>query len=187
MSVTGITANTPNRLIFNAGAVYKNYGGGTQQVLGATRGGARFVVEEDMREVEIDGVRGPIKGLRRPTRIVARLEVTFLEVTQELIEKLIRTTTRTTDTIGAVDYHKYTPDQDVVDADYWQNVALVADSQTDGEPYVVKLLYPLSDAGWNINTADNDEGTIDVSFTAHFSAATATTVPYEVYIPQSAS
>jgi len=39
---SGISSDTPDRIIIDAGAVYLNYGLGTQRLLGATRGGNEF-------------------------------------------------------------------------------------------------------------------------------------------------
>lgn len=71
---SGITADTPERIFVDAGAVYLNYGLPSERLLGATRGGNEFNLNREIRDIEVDGVRGSVKGLRR--RIVCRPQIT---------------------------------------------------------------------------------------------------------------
>jgi len=71
---SGLSAKTPERIFVDAGAVYINYGLSTQELLGATRGGNEFNLNREIRDIEVDGVRGSVKGLRR--RTVCRPQIT---------------------------------------------------------------------------------------------------------------
>jgi len=71
---SGLNVNTPDRIFVDAGAVYLNYGLSTQSLLGATRGGNEFNLNREIRDIEVDGVRGSVKGLRR--RVVCRPQIT---------------------------------------------------------------------------------------------------------------
>jgi len=71
---SGLNVDTPDRIFVDAGAVYLNYGLPSERLLGATRGGNEFNLNREIRDIEVDGVRGSVKGLRR--RVVCRPQIT---------------------------------------------------------------------------------------------------------------
>src|SRR5690554_6860688 len=79
----GITTETVKRLFLDAGAVYLNYGETEERLLGATNDGNTFTIEQDVREIEVDGARGPVKGLRRIVEVRAQIVANLLELTAE--------------------------------------------------------------------------------------------------------
>lgn len=178
---SGITAATPGRILLDAGAIYRDYGLPGQLLLGATRGGATFTVDKEERTIELDGMLGGVKGLRRVIRHVARLEVTFVELSQALFVELMRATVTST-----TPHRTYTPSNAIVAADY-KNVALVADMSGTATPVIIKLLQALATGEWAITTEDQDEGTITVRWEAHYDPATMNVPPYQVLLPLTAS
>ena len=70
-------------LLFDAMILYKDYGYPTQAMIGITRGGAEFVVTENVRQIEYDGRRGRTMGMENVDQIDASLKVKTLEITQE--------------------------------------------------------------------------------------------------------
>jgi len=71
---SGLNEYTPDRIFIDAGAVYLNYELANETLLGATRGGNEFNLNREIRDIEVDGVRGSVRGLRR--RIVCRPQIT---------------------------------------------------------------------------------------------------------------
>ena len=66
---TGLTANTRKHLQLDAGALYKNYDPATDtpataaaKLIGATVGGSTFAAVPEVRQISVDGVKGPTKG-----------------------------------------------------------------------------------------------------------------------------
>src|SRR4051812_949935 len=79
---TGITTKSPQRFVVDAGAVYINYGvTATERLLGATQGGNVFTIDQEIKEIEIDGTKGPVKGARRVTASTAKIKANVLELT----------------------------------------------------------------------------------------------------------
>lgn len=76
---TGFNADTFKRLIVGPGAVYLNYGLGNERLLGATRGGNTFEPGVTIRDVEVDGVKGKIRGGRIIDRVEPVLVCNMLE------------------------------------------------------------------------------------------------------------
>lgn len=54
----GITTKTVQNMLLDSGAVYINYGETTgERIIGATSGGNSFVVEREIKEIEVDGAK----------------------------------------------------------------------------------------------------------------------------------
>lgn len=80
---TGITSSTPDRIIIDAGAVYLNYGLGNQRLLGATRGGNEFNLNRVTKNIEADGLKGAVKGMKRVTEVNPQITANLLELSVE--------------------------------------------------------------------------------------------------------
>ncbi|GAG27044.1 unnamed protein product, partial [marine sediment metagenome] len=82
----GITDDTYERLIIDSGAVYKDFVSqavpGT--LLGATRGGSTFTIEQEIKDMVVDGAKGPVKGGRRITRVNVKLVCNFIQHSADL-------------------------------------------------------------------------------------------------------
>ena len=81
----GVSSASVQNFVIDAGAVYVNLGEVDERLLGATRGGNSFEIEQDVKLVEIDGVKGASMGARRVIESNAELWPILLEVTTENI------------------------------------------------------------------------------------------------------
>lgn len=178
----GFDSGTPDRLIFGAGAVYRDYGEPGENLIGATRGGATFNVEREDREVEVDGAKGPIKGLRRIISHSATLEVTFLEMTRDLFLDLTLGTATSDGTHDTI-----TPANNIKDSDYFTNIALVGNVSGSSDEVVLLLKNGLPGNEWDIETGDEDEGQLSVTFESHYDPSSLDTPPYEIKWPVAVS
>lgn len=80
---TGFHADTYKRLVVGPGAVYLDYGLVGERLLGATRGGNVFEPGVTLRQVEVDGVKGKIKGGEIIDRVEPVLRCNMLEFSVE--------------------------------------------------------------------------------------------------------
>jgi hypothetical protein len=80
---SGITADTPDRIIIDAGAVYLNYGLTNQRLLGATRGGNEFNLNRVTKNIEADGLKGAVKGMKRVTEVNPQITANLIELSVE--------------------------------------------------------------------------------------------------------
>jgi hypothetical protein len=105
----GVSTDSADRLLVNAGAVYLGFHDATSPgtLLGATKGGNTFEVAQTIRDIRPDGSKGPIKGLRRIEEVIATLKINMLEFTAENLRRGIAgaaytsgTTTITTEATG---------------------------------------------------------------------------------------
>lgn len=176
---TGINTNTPDRIVLDAGAFYRDYDEAGQELVGATRGGGTFTVEINKREIEADGARGPIKGMRRTVRHTARLEFTLIEISLQTFIDLMHGEVTSDGT-----HHTITPSNTIADADYYTNVAWVGDVQGQADPIIITLLNALVGNGdWSITVEDQNEGELSVVAEAHYDPTALNTVPYTVQTP----
>ncbi|HPD07445.1 MAG TPA: hypothetical protein PLC08_06250 [Candidatus Bipolaricaulis sp.] len=76
---TGLNADTFKRLVVGPGAVYLDYDLGTERLLGATRGGNTFEPGVTIRDVEVDGVKGKVRGGRIIDRVEPVLRCNMIE------------------------------------------------------------------------------------------------------------
>jgi hypothetical protein len=184
---TGLTSKTIERLILDAGALYRNLDPTEPEEnwpdpIGATRGGSTFSVEMDLREIEVDGVRGPTMGLRRPIRHVATLQTTLMEVSEQLFTDL---TLGTAAPVSGTDFIEVTPSNVLSLDSFVDNISLVADIMNTEEPAILQILNTVPEGEWSLSMDDEDEGTIEVTFMSHYDFADPSDVPYRIWIPSS--
>jgi len=86
---SGLNVDTPDRIFVDAGAVYLNYGLSSERLLGATRGGNEFNLNREIRDIEVDGVRGSVKGLRRRTVCRPQITCNLIELSLDNLLKAI--------------------------------------------------------------------------------------------------
>jgi len=77
---SGITAKTPESIFIDAGAVYLNYGLADQRLLGATRGGNEFNLNRVIKNIEADGLKGAVKGMKRVTEVNPQITANLIEL-----------------------------------------------------------------------------------------------------------
>jgi len=184
---TGATTMTAKRVVVDAGALYVDYGTENERVLGATAGGATFTLEQEVREMEVDGFRGPIKGGRRVIEEHARISASLLELTSENLKLAIFGATAT-DYIpeggGDATHVQVQRMTDVAEDSEYKNVALVGRVQGSNEPIVIGLENALSDGELELETEDEEEGSVEVRFTAHFDPCDPDVSPWWVRYPK---
>ena len=90
----GITNETINNIMLNAGVFYKNltYANGdwTGTVVGATSGGGTINIEPEYLDVEVDGATVAVKGLtKQKVGETATMEMNLRELTEGVVVKAL--------------------------------------------------------------------------------------------------
>lgn len=178
----GISSNTPSRLVLDSGAMYINYDEAGQALIGATRGGATFTIEQDIREIELDGALGPVKGLRRIIRSVPMLTFTLLEFTLARLKDTLPASASATS--GSFDVITRVTSS-IADSFYLTNIALVAEVSTLTNPVVCKVKNALLAQQTALTTTDKDEGTLPLEAVGHYLTSALDTEPWEIKWPAS--
>jgi len=187
----GITTDTFKRLIIDSGAVYKDFvdqdNPGT--LLGATRGGNTFTIEQEIREMVVDGAKGPVKGGRRITRVNTKLVCNFIEHSADLWEHAIPGSDYEPDhttTISPVDddHVEFKRNLQIQLTDYIDNIVIVGQISGTDQAIVCGLHNALADGNFEMAFVDNDESVLTVQFTAHFNDNTLDDEPWILWYPE---
>ena len=180
---SGLSANTPDNLLLDAGAFYLNYDINTDigTLLGATRGGGEFRAVPTVRKVEVDGAKGPVKGLNRIDMWDITLKATLLEITSEILKNAL--ISANVDTSGLT-HDVITLNNDISDSNYINNVAWIGTRSGSDEPVIIIIDNALGMEGITLAMADKNEGTIPITFAAHFPITDLNTVPCRIYYPK---
>ena len=187
----GITSETYENFIIDAGAVYA-FDDETDvedltdnDILGATRDGNSFTIEQEYREMEVDGAKGPVKGGKRLINVVVQMTVNLVQMSTENFLKALPGAT-------AEDYPGTEPTHDLIQrqlndclsSEYIDNLALVGSVHCNDEPIICVLKNGLHDDNFELETSEEDEATLELTFTGHFDPEVMEEEPWEIYYPK---
>jgi hypothetical protein len=180
----GVDSQTYRKFVIDAGEVRIGYTDestrGTR--LGATRGGSTFTIEQDVKDMAVDGAKGPVKGGRRIIKSNAKLECSFIEISQNLISLALPGST--TEEFGSpVTHESIKRALQIASTDYSSNIALIGEVSGSGVPVVVIIENALADGNFELGMTDNDESVLKIQFTAHFDPSDLENEPWEIRYP----
>ena len=185
---TQIPANTFQELQINAGIICTDFTPTTGVIgesgqIGATTGGINFTATPSFTDFgdDVDNCPKNTKELKRLDDIEVKASGTFVTCNTTVAKMLMAAAD-----IGSSDNTKITPRRDLAQSDF-SDIWIVGDysdknGATNGGYIAIKLLNALSTGGFQLKTADRAKGQMTFEFTAHYSIAAQTVVPYEVYI-----
>jgi len=187
--ITGITAKTPDRLLLNAGAFFKNYDPATdtvdmakEKIIGATQGGGSFSAVPTVRPIEIDGASGNIKGMSVIDDWTVTMTANVKEVTVDSL--MLAIGAATADKAGApAGYTKISGKPDFEDGDYQNNITWVGTLKGSNKPVIIVLKNAISTNGLSLTVADKGEAVIPITLTGHYDSMDTDTAPFDIYYP----
>jgi hypothetical protein len=175
----GITADTYKRLAMDAGVVYQDYGLPGQKILGATRGGNNFGVEDEIREMLVDGAPGPVRGSQRRTKSTPKITLNLIEFTTDNVKLLLPGAESTAGVGGDV----ITRSRQISEGDYVDNITLVVAKNGTEDLIALKVNNALALNGLDFAAAEDDETVLAFEFTGHYDPANLAQEPWEVFNP----
>lgn len=176
---TGLTADTFERLIYDQGLVYIDYGLGTQRLLGATRGGNKAEVMPEIRKMPFDGAPGDVIGDKRKTGGSYKLTVNVVEHVTDNIVMAIPGSSYTSNATHDI----ITDSTQIADGDYLTNVTLILEKSKTSTVYMIKFSNCLVLSGYTIDGKEKDEAVNTLEFTAHYAVTDLDTAPFEISNP----
>lgn len=190
-AISGFTEDTPLNLLLDAGAFFKNFKYGVDtyesaitagKLLGATTGGGEFNAVPTFRDVEVDGVKGPAKGMKFLDKWDVDLLANLIEVTAETIRASLGAArvTESEDKKYDIIEGKNWIDED----DYFENVAWLGTISGSGEPVIIIIDNALGTEGFKIAPQDKNNAVIKSRFVGHYDAKKLSEPPYHVYYPK---
>ena len=187
----GITSDTYKRLIIDSGAVYKDFtdlaNPGTR--VGATRGGSTFTIEQEFKDMAVDGAKGPVKGSRRITKVNVKLVCNFIEHSADLWEMALPGSEYAADfatTIAPVDsdHVEFRRSLEIALSDYIDNVVLIGQITGTNQAVVCGIKNALADGNFEMAFTDSEETGLSVQLTAHFNPDNLDEEPWILWYPE---
>lgn len=182
----GIIDTTYQNLVIDSGEVYKNYVSpsslGTR--LGATRGGSTFSIEQEIKEMVIDGAHGPVKGSRRIITVTPKLTVNFIEIWQEILKRALPGVDIAND---PATHKQFTRSLIIENADYLTNVVIVGEISGSSNPIICGVKNALGTGNMEMTFVDKDEAACTIEFSGHFAADDLDTEPWILDFPHDVS
>jgi hypothetical protein len=166
---TGIDTQTYRKFLIDSGDVRIGY---TSQaspgtLLSATRGGNVFTIEQEIREMPVDGAPGPVKGDKRIIKVMAKLKCNCIEHTPDIWSMALPGSVTTEE----AEYTEISRSADISASDYLTNVAIrgvVTGAGIDGEYAILMIKNALCVGNFEVSMADKDEAVVALEFTGHF-------------------
>jgi len=192
---TGLTKNTVERMVLDAGVVYFNYGKPEQKVLGAVRGGSTFTIESEIRDMPFDGVTGIVKGARRFLGTTATLSVNLVEINKELLKvalpgadyDALGTPATGEDMQPITDETYYIIKREITktipELDYG-SVSIVAEYSGTAAPIVITLDNAIADGNLSLAFNDADESVLNITFTAALDPSNLNKEAWSIWMPE---
>lgn len=188
MKFTKIPADTFKNVQMNAGVLLTEFDPKTASlelanIIGATSGGISFAATptyKDMGE-DIDNCPKNTKELKRLESMDIKMSGTFATVTAESAKML-----NAHADVDESDASHIVPRTDIEDEDFtdlwWVGDYSDENGEQNGGLCAIHMMNALSTGGFKIQSEDKGKGKLAFEFTAHFSIADQTKVPYEVFV-----
>lgn len=143
-------------IILGQGVFYIN-----DVAIGLTRGGGSFSIEKEVRQIEADGDRGPVKGRIVIDKATPKLSVSALEIIPENLPKMYA---GIKSTAGSTADLVITGAGDIADADYQEYVKWVGKTK-EGKAVTIKVLNAINLENFEWSLADKDEVVAELTYT----------------------
>ena len=145
-------------IILGQGVFYIN-----EVAIGLTRGGGSFSIEKEVRQIEADGDRGPVKGRNVIDKATPKLSVSALEIIPENLPKMyagVKATTGSTDGGNIV----ITGTGNISDTDYQDSVKWIGKTKA-GKAVTIKVFNAINLENFEWTLADKDEVVASLTYT----------------------
>lgn len=185
---SGLTADTAKHLQLDAGCFIKNfdvsktYDEQKDNIIGATAGGGSFSAVPTIRQIEVDGKKGAVKGFEALDEWVVTLNANVKELTVNSL-KLALATGRAEDMESPAGYTKITASEEITAEDYFENVAWVGRLSGSQTPVIIVVQNAMATNGLSLTFADKAEAVAAVTLTGHYTIEDLDTPPFAIYYP----
>jgi len=185
----GVTTRTVENFIIDAGAVYyfddEDYNNPENwSLMGATRGGNSFTVNQEIRAMEVDGAMGKVEGMDRLITVIPIIVANFVEINAEQFLRALPGASAVDFPAESSTHKRITRALEIALSDYIDNIALVGRVNGTNEPFVGIIKNALAEGDMGITTAHKDESVLAVTFQGRFDADDLDTEPWDILHPK---
>lgn len=194
---SGYNANTPDKLLLDAGAVFKNFVVGTDtyasakaagKCLGATQKGSEFSAVPTYRRMEIDGVHTRTKGDTLIDGWDVYLKTTLVEMTVDNL-KLALAVADSAASTDATDYTEITGRDTIQGTDYIENITFIGNILGEPDPIIIQVFNAFHEGGLTITNEDKNNAAVECQFYGYHDADVYDSVddpltpPFKIFRP----
>ena len=195
---SGYNANTPDKLLLDAGVVFKNYNVGTDtyksakaagKCLGATQKGSEFAAAPSFRRMEIDGVHTRTKGDTLVDGWDVSLKTTLVEMTSDNLKRALAVADVKDSEVEG--YEEITGRDTIQDTDYEENITFIGNILGEDDPIIIQVFNAFHEGGLTITAEDKNNATVECQFYGYLDPEiyddvdTELTPPFKIYRPKS--
>ncbi|MCJ7839981.1 hypothetical protein MUB24_03440 [Lederbergia sp. NSJ-179] len=189
---TGYTNKTSERYIINAATIYTGVkfenGQFTGDLHGATSGGVTLTIEQEYRDIEVDGTgHVKVKGNKVLESANATITANMKEITAETIRRSLNGSIADASEKEAPKGYKVIKSKRYLeDGDYLENIAIAGRLSGTNQPVVAILDNALCTSGLELGTEDNNEAVIEQTYEAHATEEQLNSdeMPWRIYYPE---
>jgi hypothetical protein len=169
----GISEGTPSNIPFGAGTWFKGLKyeegtGWTGTVMGATSGGSSIKITNEIKDLEIDGVIVPVKGLALMAGGGGEAEVNFAELTPDIIKHTALAEVLDENSDGYVEgFDCFQTKGTIEDGDYVENLGFVGWTADKSKQIIVIMDYALGKGGLQLEPKNKENAVVKGAFTAY--------------------
>lgn len=143
-----------------------------------TRGGGKFAVEREYKQIEADGDMGPVKGRIRKTKSVAKLTVNALEILPANLP-LMYPATQLANVAGPPKKDTLTAKNDIDETDYNTTVKFTGVTQ-GGRSVIITLENAINLENLDWSMVDKDELVPSLTYTGTYLENARKTEPWKI-------
>ena len=190
MSVIGkhaITTSTPENILLGAGTYHRNLRWDTEtqkwtgDILGATNGGGKISITGEFYDIPVDGQLVKVKGLVVKQGGTVTAEVTFAELSTNVMKMATLFEEGTSDVEG------YTMLQDkaaIAEGDYVENFGFVGYTANNAKQIIFIMENALCTSGMELEPKNKEAATVKLTLEAYANnAGDLDTLPVKIYYP----
>lgn len=183
---TGVSAKTPENILFGAGTIHKNlkYTTNTwnfdESIIGATSGGSKLSITPEVTTVELDGALVKAKGLDVKTGETATMEINFAELNKDILKVA---TMGKAGTSADTNYDVIESKESIESGDYFDNIAFVGKT-LDGRNIIAILDNALCTSGMELEGKNKEAGVVALTFESYAELTSGLDkLPWHIYYP----
>ena len=190
---SGYSADTPKRYLLNAGALVRNLSWDseakkwTYDVLGATSGGSKLSLINNLRQVEVDGVFTTPVGGDMIESSEGTFEVNVIEHTRDNVKMALFANVVESDGSEFPEgYDIITPKQKIEESDYINNLGYIGTISGSDLPVIIIMEHAICTSGLELEVKDKAEAIYPLTFAARTAIddITTTSLPVRILMPK---
>ena len=169
---SGYTKDTPDKLLLDAGAFFKNFEVGTDtyksakaagKCLGATIKGGEFSAKPNIRRMELDGVKTRTVGDTLYDGWETYIKANLAEMTSDNLIAALGSADKVT--VAEIEgYDKITGRETLLPSDYISNITWIGNILGEDKPIIIQIFNGLNENGLTLAVEDKNNSTVEVQF-----------------------